>query len=270
MQGYRGDTVICDDVESMKNAMTVTQREQLSHRMKDMPSICVGETILYLGTPQTSESVYNDLPGQGFEVRIWPGRYPTKKEEDNYGDMLAPLLTQRMTDTPSLRTGGGVLGERGKAVDTMLPQVSEAELCRKEMVQGASYFQLQHMLDTKLSDENRFPLKLKNLIVMDLDKEVCPATVTWMPDPRRRITYPGMQSSHEFYLPHTVSEEMNSYAGCVMFVDTAGKCEGGDETTYCVTKAFRGNVFIMDVGGCLLYTSPSPRDRTRSRMPSSA
>ena len=24
------------------------------------------------------------------------------------------------------------------------------------------------------------------------------------------------------------------------------------------------------LGGCLLYTSPSPRDRTRSRMPSSA
>ena len=28
---------------------------------------------------------------------------------------------------------------------------------------------------------------------------------------------------------------------------------------------------ISDIGtGCLLYTSPSPRDRTRSRMPSSA
>ena len=26
----------------------------------------------------------------------------------------------------------------------------------------------------------------------------------------------------------------------------------------------------VDVQGCLLYTSPSPRDRTRSRMPSSA
>ena len=26
----------------------------------------------------------------------------------------------------------------------------------------------------------------------------------------------------------------------------------------------------VSVGGCLLYTSPSPRDRTRSRMPSSA
>ena len=27
---------------------------------------------------------------------------------------------------------------------------------------------------------------------------------------------------------------------------------------------------LRGVGGCLLYTSPSPRDRTRSRMPSSA
>ena len=26
----------------------------------------------------------------------------------------------------------------------------------------------------------------------------------------------------------------------------------------------------LTVNGCLLYTSPSPRDRTRSRMPSSA
>ena len=29
-------------------------------------------------------------------------------------------------------------------------------------------------------------------------------------------------------------------------------------------------VDARDTGTCLLYTSPSPRDRTRSRMPSSA
>ena len=28
--------------------------------------------------------------------------------------------------------------------------------------------------------------------------------------------------------------------------------------------------FVQQSGNCLLYTSPSPRDRTRSRMPSSA
>ena len=31
-----------------------------------------------------------------------------------------------------------------------------------------------------------------------------------------------------------------------------------------------GNLFMHMLQGCLLYTSPSPRDRTRSRMPSSA
>ena len=30
------------------------------------------------------------------------------------------------------------------------------------------------------------------------------------------------------------------------------------------------NVFVNQFAYCLLYTSPSPRDRTRSRMPSSA
>ena len=30
------------------------------------------------------------------------------------------------------------------------------------------------------------------------------------------------------------------------------------------------HVLLMDQDSCLLYTSPSPRDRTRSRMPSSA
>jgi len=41
----------------------------------------------------------------------------------------------------------------------------------------------------------------------------------------------------------------------------------------CITKGRRGEEMV-DMGelaeACLLYTSPSPRDRTRSRMPSSA
>ena len=31
-----------------------------------------------------------------------------------------------------------------------------------------------------------------------------------------------------------------------------------------------GNAGVVESTNCLLYTSPSPRDRTRSRMPSSA
>ena len=42
---------------------------------------------------------------------------------------------------------------------------------------------------------------------------------------------------------------------------------------YCSTCAAQTKVFdqaMKDFKDCLLYTSPSPRDRTRSRMPSSA
>ena len=38
----------------------------------------------------------------------------------------------------------------------------------------------------------------------------------------------------------------------------------------CFVLKKANNIQIDVINGCLLYTSPSPRDRTRSRMPSSA
>ena len=35
-----------------------------------------GGEIIYLGTPQTEESLYNKLPERGYVIRIWPARYP--------------------------------------------------------------------------------------------------------------------------------------------------------------------------------------------------
>ena len=42
------------------------------------------------------------------------------------------------------------------------------------------------------------------------------------------------------------------------------------EKTTDVTKVIKSRIGTSVHDGCLLYTSPSPRDRTRSRMPSSA
>ena len=44
--------------------------------------------------------------------------------------------------------------------------------------------------------------------------------------------------------------------------------KGKDYEALGIVGAFDGNYYLLDY--CLLYTSPSPRDRTRSRMPSSA
>ena len=44
----------------------------------------------------------------------------------------------------------------------------------------------------------------------------------------------------------------------------------GCDTTYCGACTVQLNGAPIKSCTCLLYTSPSPRDRTRSRMPSSA
>ena len=43
-----------------------------------------------------------------------------------------------------------------------------------------------------------------------------------------------------------------------------------DPQTIIGTIPERGSVFTLEVAACLLYTSPSPRDLSTSRMPSSA
>lgn len=80
LPGKRADLLISDDVETNKNGLTVTQRELLRHLTKEFSSICISGDILYLGTPQSKDSIYNTLPARGYEVRIWPGRYPSQEQ----------------------------------------------------------------------------------------------------------------------------------------------------------------------------------------------
>ena len=42
------------------------------------------------------------------------------------------------------------------------------------------------------------------------------------------------------------------------------------ETGYTIIEAMQESILLAGLYGCLLYTSPSPRDRQKSRMPSSA
>ena len=46
--------------------------------------------------------------------------------------------------------------------------------------------------------------------------------------------------------------------------------EGAMTDIVAITKGYGWQGVIKRFGGCLLYTSPSPRDKRQSRMPSSA
>ena len=248
MQGYRADVLIADDIESKKNSLTAVQREKLNDLTKDFTSICSTGDIIYLGTPQTNDSVYNSLPSRGFQVRIWTGRYPTEEELPNYQEFLAPLIMNRLLQNPSLQTGGGPTGERGKPTDPVL--LGEDKLTSKEIDQGKAYFQLQHMLDTKLMDADRYPLKCKDLIFMDIQPERTSLNIDWSRSQDRRIYPPqGFPLQEEFFAGSQTGEEYGYFTGTSMYVDPAGGGKNGDELAYAVVKFLAGRLYLIGCGG---------------------
>lgn len=248
VQGYRADILIADDIESAKNSQTAIQRERLNHLTRDFTSICSNGDIIYLGTPQNTDSVYNSLPSRGFTVRIWTGRYPTEEELPNYREFLAPAIMDRLLNDPSLQTGGGPTGTRGKPTDPEI--LDEEDLTKKEIDQGRAYFQLQHMLDTKLMDEDRYPLKPGSVIFMSIPKERTPIVINWRRDPDARIYPPqGFPIQENYYLAKSFGDEYGAFTGTHMYVDPAGGGKNGDELAYGVTKFLGGYIYLVDAGG---------------------
>lgn len=182
LPGRRADLLIPDDIESNKNGLTVVQRQQLLQLSKEFSSICTHGDILYLGTPQSKDSIYNSLPGRGFELRIWPGRYPTPDEVEKYGTKLAPYLADRIKADPSLQRGGGLDGSRGQPADP--GRYTETDLVEKELDKGPEDFQLQYMLDTSLVDAMRQQLKLSDLVVANFDSDRVPEVIPFQQAPK--------------------------------------------------------------------------------------
>jgi hypothetical protein len=245
MQGRRADLLIPDDIESSKNGTTETQRAALEHLSKDFTSICQRGRIMYLGTPQTVDSIYNNLTSRGYEIRVWTGRVPTNDEAKHYGNTLAPYI-RRMMDDPKNQIGGGVDGTRGVPTDPIL--LGEEALTAKELDQGRAYFNLQHMLNTELSDELRHPLKAKNFVVMNFGMDKAPGEITWLPSVQNQIHCDGkFTSKPQLYRPFQVSTQLYAFEGKHMYVDTAGGGKNGDETVAVVTYFLHGYVFLAEI-----------------------
>lgn len=246
LQGKRADLLVADDVESTKNAMTATQRAQLLHLTLDFTSICSTGRIVWLGTPQTGDSIYNSLPARGVAVRIWPGRYPTREQLDHYGDHLAPLIRQRIERRPELMHGGGALGDQGQPLDPVL--LDEDRLQAKELDQGTSYFQLQHMLNTRMTDALRHPLKTTQLVVMELGLKAPMEVVRGMTS-STLVDARCHGFAYKLQTPHSLSPETAAYQGVTAYIDPAGGGANADETAYSVLGFLNGNLFLLDVGG---------------------
>lgn len=236
--GSRADHIVPDDIEIPHNSDTQGKRDKLLEQIKEFDAVVKpGGRITYLGTPQTEQSIYNHLPSRGYVVRIWPARFP--ESIDRYGTRLAPYVVHKMEQ-------GAV---SGKSIDP--DRFTDLDLRDRELSYGRSGFALQFMLDTSLSDADKHPLKLSDLIVWPLDPHRAPIDLVWasspdlVPNELANVGLPG----DRYYRPAWVSQDFAPYEGAVMFVDPSGR--GKDETAYAIVKLLYGRLFLTASGGFL-------------------
>lgn len=250
LTGSRANRIIADDVEVPNNSETQTMRDKLAERVKEFDAIIkpgAGNRIVYLGTPQTELTLYRLLRDRGYETRVWPARYPTKVFMRSYGDTIAPALLKKMEQG----------AKEGTSTDPK--RFDDEDLTKRELSYGKAGFALQFMLDPKLSDVDRYPLKTSDFVVLDCPRETAPGKLAWGASPD--LVLPDLPnvglSGDRWHRPWMVStdhQEWAPYQGTVMFIDPSGT--GADEASYVVLSFLHGNLFLRDVGGFLHGYSP--------------
>lgn len=240
LTGTRADEIIADDVEVPNNTQTQQAREKLAETVKEFDSIIKpGGRITYLGTPQSIESLYNTLAERGYSPRIWPVRYPDlAKMQGVYGEKLAPMIVEAVESDPACVN-----------LSTDPLRFSDTDLMEREISYGRSGFQLQFMLDTSLSDADRYPLKLSDLAILACATDRAPERLAWASSPDliiQGLPCVGLNGDR-YYRPMWIDDHWSEYTGSVMAIDPSGR--GKDETGYAVAKMLNGYIFIPEAGG---------------------
>jgi len=238
LTGSRADLIIADDIEVPKNSYTFLLRERLSELVKEFDAVLKPDgRVIYLGTPQIEASLYNRLVGRGYQLMIWPAEIPARTEV--YHGRLAPYVLKLIAK-----------GARaGEIVDPV--RFTREDLEGRRLSYGAAGYALQFMLDTNPSDVERHPLKLSDLLVMDVDPDLTPIKLVWGKD-RDAVLQDlpaGGFDGDMYHRPIWKSEEMSKYGGTVMAVDPSG--QGKDETAYAIVRWAHGQLYLVASGGFL-------------------
>lgn len=238
--GSRRTEIISDDVEIQSNSRTQSSRDIISEAVKEFTNIIVPEVgrITYLGTPQTEDTIYKSLISKGYKVKIWPRRYPQPEKLSSYKGCLANWIEEDVLNDSSLIWK-----------PTNPDQHDNEDLEERELDSGKSNFLLQYMLDTELTDAERFPLKTSDLIVFNNSIEKRPISITWGSGKEQRINdldNVGF-SGDRWFSPIFVDDNWTNYSGITMSIDPSGR--GKDETAYAIVGMLNGYIYILDVGG---------------------
>lgn len=238
LTGSRADLIIADDIEVANNSATMLMREKLSEAVKEFDAILKPEDnskVIFLGTPQTEDSIYTRLQDRGYRTRVWPAVHITPDHNARtYNGNVAGVCEN--------------IENKGKATEPL--RFSDIDLAERKISYGSAGYAMQFMLDSKLSDVDKFPLKISDLIVTSIDNEVAPERYVWARDPDREwdSSVPNVAFAGErYYRPFKTLGDMVPYTGSVLAVDPSGR--GKDETGYAVVKMLNGTLYVPAAGG---------------------
>ena len=235
LTGSRADLMILDDVEVPGNSMTEFMREKLLQLCTEAESILTPKPdsrIMFLGTPQTTFTVYRKLAERSYKPFVWPARYPRKISQ--YEGLLAPQLVED-------------IDKGAKKWEVTDDRFDNDDLIEREASMGRSNFMLQFMLDTSLSDAEKFPLKCADLIVTSVNPTTAPEAVVWCSDPQnviKDLPTVGLPGDY-FYSPMQLQGEWDSYQETICSVDPSGR--GTDETAAAFISQRNGFLYLHDM-----------------------
>ncbi len=238
LTGSRADLMVLDDVEVPGNSMTEMMREKLLQLCTEAESILTPKKdsrIMYLGTPQTTFTIYRKLAERNYRPFVWPARYPLKDKLSQYENLLAPQLIEDVEM--------GI--EEWSPTDP--DRFSSNDLLEREASMGRSNFMLQFQLDTTLSDAEKFPLKFQDLIVTAVNPTQAPDSVVWCSDPRnvlKDLPTVGLPGDY-FYSPMQLQGEWGPYTETICSVDPSGR--GTDETAATYISQRNGFLYVHEV-----------------------
>jgi hypothetical protein len=237
LTGSRADIIIADDIEVPTNSATQQMRDKLSEQIKEFDAILKpleASKILFLGTPQCEDSVYTKLTSRGYNGRVWASeKVSTKKAELTYNNTLSDLC----------------ISDENEGESAEPSRFTDFDLNERKISYGSVGYALQFMLNPSLSDVDRFPLKLGNLIVQSVDPDVAPEKLVWAKTPDLEwdaIPNVGLRGDR-YYRPMKVVGDMIPYTGSVLSIDPSGR--GSDETGYAVVKMLNGTLYVPEAGG---------------------
>ena len=251
--GQRCTCAILDDVETLANVITQLKQDRVAHAVEEIQSIIKPEEgqllprkILYLGTPHTETSIYLRLVRErNYSARYWPALYP--KEFDCYEGSLDPTIEHEVISNTSL-----------VEEPTDPERFGHEDILQRKASMTKASFELQFMLNTRLATLDKYPIRLGDLMVMDLDGKALPETCIWSNQPDMRLqdlVCVGLGADRFYHRPIFQNGWVSKTESwrCVLAIDPAGR--GGvrsDELAWAVLAELNGNMFLLESGGSTL------------------